>query len=303
MLATHDGIANHSIDPAHPATTPIIHQSCAECPCRPLPDHHRFCNPHTHTFNGTFYNPEISSLYASTNGSIPSSIDTTRAGGAFYIPWRYRNRSSARISWKVFHLCRAAIDGPEAEVVVVDTVKDVKLRTVLRRVALEAPRYQGAVLVEYLLQVTHETLGNYGLENGPTTHTAERLLYETMLKEGHNFIRLCTVPVGLCRHKALLFKLLADTAGLNCALVTGHSTAGRHQWNLITLPAPRPTATTKKTTATPDEPLQPAHYIVDPTSPYFTWTKHGSGRTKAYRVSSDVSFGHGGLTLKMSGAV
>lgn len=47
--------------------------------------------------------------------------------------------------------------------------------------------------------------------------------------QGHNFMLLCQVPIGVCRHKALLFKILADIVNLNCAVITGYSTAGRHQ--------------------------------------------------------------------------
>jgi transglutaminase-like putative cysteine protease len=95
-------------------------------------------------------------------------------------------------------------------------------------------------------------------------------------------MHLCDVKIGLCRHKALLFKLLCDVVGLNCALVTGYSTAGRHQWNIITL----------------DE---GGDFLIDPTSPHFTWTQRGSQRTKGYRVTVDTSFGHSGLTQKENG--
>ena len=90
------------------------------------------------------------------------------------------------------------------------------------------------------------------------------------------------IEIGLCRHKAMLFKILCDYTGINCALITGYSTCGRHQWNVITL-------------------ADNESYIIDPTSPHFTWTKKGSFRTKAYKIEQDSSFGHGGLTLKING--
>ncbi|WP_417385886.1 EDR1-related protein [Gimesia sp.] len=50
--------------------------------------------------------------------------------------------------------------------------------------------------------------------------------------------RLC--GAGVCRHRALLFKLLADEAGLDVALVRGNygdaSRAGGHAWNELYLP-------------------------------------------------------------------
>jgi transglutaminase/protease-like cytokinesis protein 3 len=104
---------------------------------------------------------------------------------------------------------------------------------------------------------------------------------------------LCSVKIGLCRHKALLFKILCDTVGIECALITGYSTGGRHQyvlsvfltlrWNIISLHDPKENKINS--------------YIIDPTSPNFTWTKHGSARMKAYKITQDSSFGHGGLTL------
>ena len=95
------------------------------------------------------------------------------------------------------------------------------------------------------------------------------------------------VQIGLCRHKALLFKILCDYVGLECALVTGYSTGGRHQWNVVTLRDPNSGAM--------------ENYIVDPTSPYFTWTRQGSIRMKAYKINHDDSFGHGGITMKLEG--
>ena len=95
------------------------------------------------------------------------------------------------------------------------------------------------------------------------------------------------VRIGLCRHKALMFKILCDYCGLDCALVTGYSTGGRHQWNVISLRDP----TTGKM----------ENYIIDPTSSFFTWTRQGSMRMKAYKINNESSFGHGGITMKLDG--
>lgn len=65
---------------------------------------------------------------------------------------------------------------------------------------------------------------------------------------------LCSVKIGLCRHKALLFKILCDAVGLTCALITGYSTGGRHQWCVISL--------------NDIKQGKMVDYIIDPTSPH-----------------------------------
>ncbi|KAJ3035090.1 hypothetical protein HDV00_004312, partial [Rhizophlyctis rosea] len=146
----------------------------------------------------------------------------------FIIPWRYKNKRTGEISWKIFHLCGDKVVSADSETIIVNPQRDAKLRAVMDRVRVGASRYQEAALVEYLLRVIRETLGNYGLEGGPTSVDADRSLFQQMLRQGHNFMLLGDVEIGLCRHKALLFKILCDVVGLNCALVTGYSTAGRH---------------------------------------------------------------------------
>ncbi|TPX59859.1 hypothetical protein SpCBS45565_g07648 [Spizellomyces sp. 'palustris'] len=214
------------------------------------------------------------------DGCIPSSVITR--GEAFVVPWRYKNRRTSMISWKIFHLCKDDIVDADSETIVVNPGRDQKLSNALERVEMEGCRYQDAALVEYLLKVVRETLGDYGLEGGPSSTEADQHLLDLMHSQGHNFVQLCHVGIGLCRHKALLFKLLCDVIHLSCALITGYSTAGRHQWNIITLP-------------------DKGDFLIDPTSPFFTWTKRGSKRTKAYKVSAHSSFGHGGFTQKRKG--
>ncbi len=87
--------------------------------------------------------------------------------------------------------------------------------------------------------------------------------------------------IVLVTPRALLFKLMSDVVGLKCALITGYSNAGRHQWNIIT--------------------LSEGDYLIDPTSKHFTWAKPGSVRTRGYKVSLDESLGHAGFTLKANG--
>lgn len=117
----------------------------------------------------------------------------------------------------------------------------------------------------------------------PKCNSNSMVLLMTFSRQGHNFMFLCSVKIGLCRHKALLFKILCDYCSIECALVTGYSTGGRHQWNVINLLDPKEG--------------KEFSYIIDPTSPHFTWTKQGSVRMKAYKINIDSSFGHGGMTL------
>ncbi|KAI9094980.1 hypothetical protein DFS34DRAFT_628002 [Phlyctochytrium arcticum] len=313
---------------------------------QPVPNrcsHHKYCRSRSFRFNREEFDPHLTHLYASTDGCIPSStltrvgqwvikqqnanqiVTATQSSEAtdaesdpvgFVIPWRYKNRKTGMVSWKVFHLCCDDIVDADSETIIVSPDRDMSLRAALLHVNAEAPREHGAPLVEFLLNVVRATLGDYGLEGGPTSHEADSQLLSLMRRQGHNFVMLCDVPIGLCRHKALLFKLLCDVVGLNCALVTGYSTSGRHQWNIITLPAPvstpaEPSGSSLPSSDTPrsggliGSTARPAiatmDYLIDPTSPFFTWTKRGSKRTKAYKVSAHTSFGHGGFTQKLKG--
>ena len=74
------------------------------------------------------------------------------------------------------------------------------------------------------MKVVQLSLGNYGLAGGASSSQADASLYQQMKKQGHNFMFLGDVKIGLCRHKALLFKILCDLVGLDCAVVTGYHT-------------------------------------------------------------------------------
>ncbi|ORY44729.1 hypothetical protein BCR33DRAFT_716696, partial [Rhizoclosmatium globosum] len=228
------------------------------------------CDADAWTFSGSQYDPYLTLLYAERDGCIPSSVVTTYP--KFIIPWRYKNKRTGEITWKIFHLSGSdKITSADSETIIVNPGKDVRLRNY----SFET----GFQMVDFLLGIVRETLGDYGLAGGPTSSDADASLYDQMLKQGHNLMLLCDVRIGLCRHKALLFKILCDVVELNCALVTGYSTAGRHQWNIITLP-------------------NEGDFLIDPTSPHFTWTTKGSHRTRGYRVTADTSFGHSGFTQK-----
>ncbi|KAJ3240168.1 hypothetical protein HDU78_002461 [Chytriomyces hyalinus] len=239
------------------------------------------CDPDTWTFSGSQYDPYLTLLYAERDGCIPSSVVISYP--KFIIPWRYKNKRTSEITWKIFHLSGDKITSADSETIVVNPNKDIRLKNVMKRAFAARNRFgSGFDMVDFLLRIVRETLGDYGLPGGPTSSDADESLFQQMTRQGHNLMLLCDVQIGLCRHKALLFKILCDVVGLNCALVTGYSTAGRHQWNIITLP-------------------NEGDFLIDPTSPHFTWTTKGSLRTRGYRVTADTSFGHSGFTQKENG--
>ncbi|KAJ3189589.1 hypothetical protein HK101_008887 [Irineochytrium annulatum] len=186
------------------------------------------CDPDAWLFHGSQYDPALSLLYAERDGCIPSSVVAPFA--KFVVPWRYKNRRTGEITWKIFHLSGDKITSADSETIIVNGTKDAKLRAAIARVTAERSRYQvDQSLVEFLLQVVRDTLGDYGLPGGPSSAQADASLFQQMQRQGHNLMLLCEVEIGLCRHKALLFKILCDVSEVNCALVTGYSTAGRHQ--------------------------------------------------------------------------
>ncbi|KAJ3223274.1 hypothetical protein HK099_001315 [Clydaea vesicula] len=234
------------------------------------------CDPESWIFDGSQYDSYLSCLYAEKDGCIPSSVVTKLP--KFIIPWRYQNRRTGAISWKIFHYHKEKINGAENETIVVNPYKDHKLRAVMEYVSNNHSKFnKDTKLVEFLLRVVQETLGDYGTPGGPTSADADAKIYEKMLNQGHNFVLLCEVEIGVCRHKALLFKLLCDVCHLNCAVITGYSTAGRHQWNIVS--------------------ISEGDYLIDATSRHFTWAKPGSLRTRGYKVLLDESLGHAEYVL------
>lgn len=215
---------------------------------------------------------------ARKDGCLASNVILTDP--KFLIPWRYINRKTKSIIWKIIHQTHD-LSNPENETIVVNIYRDPDLNKYIAMAKSLARHSVGSKLIEAFLALIHHVMGSYGLPNGATASDADSHLVSLMKSQHHNFIPLGAIKIGLCRHKALLFKILCDSVGFDCALVTGYSTGGRHQWNIITLDG--------------------ESYIIDPTSAHFTWTKQGSLRTRAYRVSLETSFGHGGLTQKIHG--
>ncbi|KAJ3000146.1 hypothetical protein HDV02_000429 [Globomyces sp. JEL0801] len=208
------------------------HSSRNKLPCCLLCDHSNWI------FLGSEYDPHITLLYAHMDGCIPSSVKLTDP--KFIIPWRYKNRKTGAISWKVIHMCGSQVTDAECETIIVNHHRDKRLKQIIDAVKKESVWYSGAKLVEYLLKVVRLTLGNYGLAGGATSSEADTSLYKQM-----------------------------------------------EEWNLITLED--------------EKEKKMESYLIDPTSPHFTWTKHGSVRMKAYKIDQESSFGHGGITMKLNG--
>lgn len=60
------------------------------------------CDHQNWTFQGSEYNPEITELYSLNDGCIPSHVKLYNP--KFIVPWRYKNRRSGAISWKIIHV-------------------------------------------------------------------------------------------------------------------------------------------------------------------------------------------------------
>ncbi len=69
------------------------------------------CDPKAWIFDGSEYDAYMTCLYAEKDGCIPSSVVTKLP--KFIIPWRYKNRKTGEISWKIYHLHKDKIHGAE----------------------------------------------------------------------------------------------------------------------------------------------------------------------------------------------
>jgi hypothetical protein len=69
------------------------------------------CCPENWIFNGSEYDPKITRLYAAMDGCIPSS--TLLSTPKFIIPWRYTNKRTGDVVWKIYHLQKEFIKGAE----------------------------------------------------------------------------------------------------------------------------------------------------------------------------------------------
>ncbi len=87
-------------------------------------------------FQGSQYDPNITLLYARNDGCIPPEVLLTE--GKFIIPWRYKNRRTGAVSWKIIHMCGTQIEDAECETIVVNVYRDKKLRRLIEAVKIES---------------------------------------------------------------------------------------------------------------------------------------------------------------------
>lgn len=97
------------------------------------------CEHQDWIFQGSEYNPSISMLYAQNDGCIPFDVKLIKP--KFIIPWRYKNRRTGKISWKIIHMCGDQVEDAECETIVVNCLRDRKLAKLIETVKAEAPRF------------------------------------------------------------------------------------------------------------------------------------------------------------------
>jgi hypothetical protein len=73
------------------------------------------------------------------DGCIPSSVLLNRP--KFIVPWRYRNRKTAAISWKIIHMCGENIEDAECETIVINLYRDKKLERIIESVKADSKWY------------------------------------------------------------------------------------------------------------------------------------------------------------------
>ncbi|MCL7037285.1 hypothetical protein MKW94_005599 [Papaver nudicaule] len=118
---------------------------------------------------------------------------------------------------------------PSFEVVIVDRASDPALEEldqVARCVALDCPATEVGVLVERLADLVTEHMGgSVGDANVMLAKWMERTT-ELRLSLHTNILPIGSLNIGLSRHRALLFKVLADNVGVPCRLVKGSHYTG-----------------------------------------------------------------------------
>jgi hypothetical protein len=126
--------------------------------------------------------------------------------------------------------------GSSRELLMVDREKDARLRDMLayarsREVTILKPRERAVKLAEYLSGICNGTVGR--MASADATDALIPMYRGRGVLIG-DVVAMC--GGASCRHRTLLFKLLADEAGLSVAMVRGryrHSDGriGRHAWN------------------------------------------------------------------------
>lgn len=136
------------------------------------------CDAQNWIFVGSEYDPAISLLYARNDGCLSSTVILTSP--KFIVPWRYKNKHTGSISWKIIHQTGEHIKDAECETIVINTRRDHNLVRWIEMAKQEAKTYSDAALVERILQIIQAALGSYGIARGATSTEADESLYYQM---------------------------------------------------------------------------------------------------------------------------
>ena len=79
------------------------------------------CDASAWLFQGSEYDPTLSLLYAKKDGCLGSGVKLIQP--KFIIPWRYKNRKTGAITWKIIHQCGSHLKDAENETIVVNCIK------------------------------------------------------------------------------------------------------------------------------------------------------------------------------------
>jgi transglutaminase/protease-like cytokinesis protein 3 len=119
------------------------------------------------------------------------------------------------------------------EIIVVDRTRDTKLRMHLEYVRWlmrgnVPPLQRAAMIAQYVDQQYSPADGRHFSEQACAAFLTPHAGKEVLIGD--------LIHAGVCRHRSLVFKILADEAGLNVALVRGHlGKLGYHAWNELTV--------------------------------------------------------------------
>jgi hypothetical protein len=134
------------------------------------------------------------------------------------------------------HAMKMAGDGAvssQREIITVDRSRDTKLRQHLDYVHWlmrgNLPPLQRATLIAQYVDQQYSPADGRNFSEEACTQLLESFAGKEVLIGD-------IIRAGVCRHRALVFKLLADEAGLSVALVRGHlGEQSYHAWNELTL--------------------------------------------------------------------